>query len=551
VDPDTGAVQVFQNPAKTEWSAKGMVVGLDGNLYFGTAPGAHLLRLETATGKLTDLGQPSRTETYIWQTALGVDGKIYGCTYPSAKLVRYDPVSNVSEDLGRMDPIQMYGRTITATADGFVYVGIGSATAHLAAYQISTSVHQDILPPAYQVSGFAYTHLGTDGNAYALIGNQNFRLKGWNAIPVTPAAVASAPAPNVFADGRRIGIANGFINVTDPHTGKWTTAFPYDYVGEPLAVWRASLGPDGMLYASTVLPANLIQADPRTGTLARVGQMGGGEAYSLLANNGRLLIAAYYGNAPLMSFDPTKPFTTSTPPNPSLTTYTGQDNGWRPQSMIAGPDGLIYIGAVAGYGQLMGPLTVWDTADGSVNQYPIYEDQSVVSVATANGFIVGGTSVSGGGGSHPTATEAKLFMWDTVKARKIFDTVPVAKAATITNLVTAPSGTVYGTAGTTLFAFDTQTQRVSLSLDLGLSALPSSLMAGPDGNLWGLTADGIFQFDLGNHTTKLTRTPQQVTAGMAMDAENIYFASGSTLFSYRWAPLAPHRNIPRRDIPRR
>jgi hypothetical protein len=63
------------------------------------------------------------------------------------------------------------------------------------------------------------------------------------------------------------------------------------------------------------------------------------------------------------------------------------------------------------------------------------------------------------------------------------------------------------------------------------------LRVGPDGNLWGLTGGGIFQFDVKSHTTKLTPAPQQVTAGMAMDAQNIYFASGSTLFSYRWAPL--------------
>jgi hypothetical protein len=153
IDPDTSVTQVFSNPAKSEWSPKGMTVGLDGNLYLGTAPNTHLLRLETATGKFIDLGRPSRTEQYIWQTTVGSDGKIDGCTYPSAKLVSYDPATGASADLDRMDPVELYARFIAASADGFVYIGIGYGTAHLVAYEIATRRHQDVLPPDYQMTG--------------------------------------------------------------------------------------------------------------------------------------------------------------------------------------------------------------------------------------------------------------------------------------------------------------------------------------------------------------------------------------------------------------
>jgi outer membrane protein assembly factor BamB len=148
----------------SEWSGKNLTLGADGNLYLGTAPHAHLLRLETATGEFTDLGRPAAGETFLWSTTLGADHKIYGGTYPSARLIRYDPSTGSSEDLGRMDPVEMYARFVVGSSDGFIYIGIGYGTAHLVAYEIATGNHRDILPAAYQLGGSAtYVYAGTDG----------------------------------------------------------------------------------------------------------------------------------------------------------------------------------------------------------------------------------------------------------------------------------------------------------------------------------------------------------------------------------------------------
>ena len=74
VDPDTGDFQVFPNPAPGESGARCMVAGPDGNIYLGTVPRAHFLKLDTKAGQLTDLGRPSVTEQYIWDVAFGNDG---------------------------------------------------------------------------------------------------------------------------------------------------------------------------------------------------------------------------------------------------------------------------------------------------------------------------------------------------------------------------------------------------------------------------------------------------------------------------------------------
>ena len=80
IDPATGEVRLFPNPIKGEYGARCMVTGPDGNVYLGTLPGAHLVKLDTKTGKLIDIGRPSATEEYIWDVAFGSDGKLYGST---------------------------------------------------------------------------------------------------------------------------------------------------------------------------------------------------------------------------------------------------------------------------------------------------------------------------------------------------------------------------------------------------------------------------------------------------------------------------------------
>src|ERR1041385_2674479 len=85
VDPATGAFRAFQTPAAGASGARCVAVGPDGNVYLGTLPRAHLLKLDTKAQTLPDLGRPSPTEQYIWDVAFGPDGKLYGATYPESK----------------------------------------------------------------------------------------------------------------------------------------------------------------------------------------------------------------------------------------------------------------------------------------------------------------------------------------------------------------------------------------------------------------------------------------------------------------------------------
>ena len=536
VDPLTGETDVFSSPVPTEIGAWALAVGPDGCIYVGTLPNAHILKLDWTQRALVDLGRPSPTEQYIWQLAVGADGKLYGCTYPGAKLVRFDPATGLGEDLGRMDPKELYARYVAADEEGFIYTGIGMATRHLVAYEIATATYRDILPPDLAGPGCCTVNRGDDGKVYATAGDTHLRLDGWTAT-VIPAEQHRPAPPLRLADGRLVSYDGRTVTVRDAATGE-TVAKPVAYAGKPIDLFRISLGPDGKLYGSTALPLYFLRADPEGDAWELIGQPGGGEIYSFLAHGDVLVCAAYGGLAPIMVYRPDRPYAPAPTPegNPWLIHFAGEDSGWRPMALIAGPDNKVYIGAVAGYGKLGGPLAVLDPTTGEVEQYGnLVEDQSVVALAALpNGLILGGTTIAGGGGSHPTQTEAKIFLWDPQQRQKIFETVPAPGEASVQALAVAPDGLAYGFAGSTMFVFNPTTQQIVERWPHGLgSVVYNALGPGPGGQLYGLASGGIFTIDTDARQARLlAQYPGGITGGFAIRGHRIYFTSGPQIVSY-------------------
>ncbi|MCC7499163.1 MAG: PQQ-like beta-propeller repeat protein [Bryobacterales bacterium] len=539
IDPENGSFQVFPNPAPTESGARCMVKGPDGNLYLGTLPKAHFLKLDPVAGKLIDLGRPSATEEYIWDAAFGTDKKLYGVTYPQAKLVRYDPASGKLEDLGRMDPVEQYARWVAASSDGFVYAGIGTSKANIAAYNIATGEHREILPPQFQAVGITQVYHAASGVAYATLNDRHFRMKGWTVQQIA-AGDAEPPAPaNVLANGKTVELKDHTITVTDPKT-KQAVSHDYRYQGNLLNIFRIGFGPDQKLYGSSVLPIYLLRLEA-DGHVQELGALGGGEFYSFLRHGPWLLGAAYSAFSPLMKFDTARPFQLDkSPKNPLLVNFAGSDSAWRPQAMIEGPDGKAYVGAVSGYGKLGGGMAVWDTRTDSVEDlHNLVTDQSVVSLAAWKDRIIGGTTVGGGGGSRPTTTEARIYVWNPNTRQKEFETVPVPGATTVTDLITAKNGLVYGIAGRTLFVFDPAARRVVDRKPIPFGGFIYNAIANMgDGQLVGLSGEGIFRVDTATNNVELiARAPSHVTAGFAVRGSTIYFVSGAEIWSWAGTPL--------------
>lgn len=517
---------ISYSPPVSELSGYGTLLGQDGNIYFGTAPHAHVLRLNTASDQLEDIGTIPG-EQYVWSLTAGSDGRIYGCTSPSAKLIRFDPQNPRLEDLGRMDSSEQYARMCVADGNGFIYIGLGSVTSNIVAYQIATGQHQRIVPSQFQVPGFAQIVTDIHGQVHGSVGNQWFSLNGWKATP--EATIPTQRPTNVFADGTAISISGATVQLRSPDGT--IKSLPYTYSGGALSVFRLGLGPDDVLYASTALPFYLFKQ--MASGFTNIGRFGNGEGYSMLPMNGKLLIGAYAAIAPILSFDVSRGFAPDPNPNPTAISYPKENDSWRPLGMVSDDDSEVYISSMAGYGMQSSPLTRLDIQTNTVTPINILPDQSTTSVALTNDNVVVGTSIQGGLGTFPSAKQAMLILLDP-DGKLESSIVPVAGKSRIANLISLPGRMVVGIADRTPFRFDTTNMKINVGNDLPESPLDNTLVSGPDGTLWCLSSHNILRLDPNTLAVRSIPSPVQITSGMAIRDDGLYFGSGSAIYRFDW-----------------
>jgi len=563
VDPNTGKSYVYPSPVSSEQGAWGLGVGPDNSMYIGTFPNAHLLKLVPGSNRLIDLGRvppnpaSSTGQTSIYQiTTSPYDHKVYACTYPSADLISYDPLDPNPQmvNLGSMDPTnqEWYARACMADPDPnspYIYLGLGAITNQLVAYNIAT--HSVTSRVILATSGFGRLNPGVDGRIYGLqLQGSTWRQYLLSEGLITPTAKYLRQAPtNIFHDGSTIQVTTTSIIVTQAN--KATKTYPYTYTGKNTSFFRIARGPDGKVYAGSLLPYDLFSFDPRqpNNGVQILGQVGGGEPYSLLAYNQKLYIAAYGESSVLEIYDPWKPLSDST--NPVAIPSQSIRKDLRPQALVEASNNQLYVGAIASYGELTGPLIAWNPQNNSdIQEYFPIQNQGVSSLAATRGAcqgsggdqcLIGGTTIYGGEGTTPKTSAAQLFSWDLTKKTVIHQyTIPnVTDPIMITDLITNPAnGYVYGIARTTsenyLFIFNPSTGTIVSSVKfLPFGAVIYNSVAIYQGKIWGLSYQGVFNIDLNNVSqATLIRSPDVITTGFALQGNNIYFASNSGLWSY-------------------
>lgn len=547
VDPDTG--ETHQYGAPLDHCAWAFILGPDRKVYVGTTGHGSILCLDPAKPEegLKLIGRPSETETYIWQFCVGrKDGKIYGCTYGNAKLVSYDPKTGELEDLGRMDETQDYARTIAAGPNGKIYTGIGMAVPDLVVYDPETREHRSVLlPDGRKVQGYVSVWNGADGHAYASIGGEGggtFRLDDEALVPVDPGEAAQAPLK--LRDGRLIQDLQytndgGSFVVHDPATGENRTV-EYRYRGAGSVLFMCAPGPDGCIYGSTAMPMELFRYDPRQNRTEHLGQLGGGEVYSMLAYGGRLYCCCY-SPGDIMVYDPTKPWNFGTGPenNPRDLGALG-DGHCRPRQTILGPDDRLYVVSYAPYGQLGGAMAVFDPRQDKVveNYRHLIRDQSLCALAyePQSGLIFGGSSIIGGGGSRPSQKEAKFFAFDPQAKELVMERTLEPGCTTIPAML-AVDGKVFVTsnASSNFFVYDPAEGKMVHTGTLPGSQVEIAMGQHTDGLIYGLTTQHIYTIDPQTYEVRtVAEVPGGVGAGFALTDTGIYFVRGVRLYRYVW-----------------
>ncbi len=543
VDPDTGEARQFNAPEGP--GAWALIAGPDGNIYLGTWDGALVLRFYPTQPEkgIQVLGKPSATEEYLWQYAIGKEGKLYSCTYPQAKLVSFDPKTGAMEDLGRMHPTEMYARSVAVGPNGKVYVGIGTEKGDLVVFDPATKEHRSLIPPGLRgAEGWRTVGVSkhSDGNVYASFGTNLFRVDD-----ETVERVATAPGvpPMKLKDGRIVtSFERGRFTLKDPATGA-TVQRTFHYAGNGDHIFVVGAGPSNCVYGSTAMPLEVFRYDPAAHRSEHLGNMPGGEVYSMLECEGKLYLC-YYGGAIMNLYDPAKAFWkfgTGAEANPVSFGGIG-DGHLRPRAMIYGPNGLIYIGSEPPYGELGGALGVWDPKQNRTveNYRNIVTNQSVVSLAwePKSGLMFGGSGNFGGGGTRAVEKEARFFAFDPAKKQKVFE-ASLSPGARNYPATIAADGQVFTTVGDRLYVFDPVTMQVTKTVPLPGAQLEISLGRLPSGAIAGLTTKAVYVYDpRRGEIVHTAQAPVTVGCGFALLGNDVYFGAHTQLWCYHLPELA-------------
>jgi hypothetical protein len=122
----------------------------DGAVYIGTDAEGHLFRWTPGSDKVEDLGLAAKGDNFIWDVTPGVDGEVFCGTYPGCRVVRYHPKDGFTDvSKGNCVKGENYVRALSYDpASKHVFAGIG-AHAHLIELDTTTAQKTDILPQPY------------------------------------------------------------------------------------------------------------------------------------------------------------------------------------------------------------------------------------------------------------------------------------------------------------------------------------------------------------------------------------------------------------------
>lgn len=250
-------------------------------------------------------------------------------------------------------------------------------------------------------------------------------------------------------------------------------------------------------------------------------------------------MASYPGGL-ISSYDPAKPWGPSGDPSGNPYMLPGGNKFiHRPYHMVVSPDNQsILIGGIPDYGMLGGSLAVFnpETCEIESEYRNIVQEHSIKGLClTADGLVCGGSSTDGGGGAHASDDDAEIFLWDYSERRKIFSTVAVPGTQSISDLISGPDGMIYGLADSFIFVFD-PVKREIVHIEQSTYGDPAfnALTISPKGTVLALLGSDVVEIQPESyHSESIARYSEQITAGVAIVDDMMYFGCKSHVIGFR------------------
>ncbi|MEU4781927.1 hypothetical protein [Micromonospora sp. NPDC023633] len=550
-------------------------------VYFGMTNGA-VYTWSPGDTSVTSLGVPYPGEQ-IWRMAAAPDGVVYGGTYPSGKLFSYNPATKRFSDHGQIVPGETYGQAL-AVDDRYVYFGT-KPNAKLARFDRTTGEVQPIMLPArYADEEAVYDMTLAGGYLFIRLDHTSdllvHRLSDGVVVKTVP-AISGRMVSEIDPTGRYVYfrmVAEGIVRYDlQTHTytpvgwkpnalpGSWewidlgdpawpglTLSMTYyygrvylwnpqtrstRYIGEedlegaPNPIQAMGTGPDGSVYMGGFLsPPGMARFDPADDSMTLLSGAGQVEGFGIRGDH---LLYGRYPDGNLLSYDTTKPWAYGS--NPAPRAVLGEEQQ-RAQAFVDLGE-TVAVGSIPRAGRLGGALSFWTPSTGAVQTYrDVVPQQSVVSLMEHDGLLYGGTSINGGYGIEPTATEAELFVFDPQTRQVVERVVPAPGGSAVNALVVDPAGTIWGLSDGTLFTFDPATRRVTRSERLfpnetTMYGHERGLVLADDGFLYASVSDSLWRINPATWDAVELASGRVAFLTKGGDG-NLYYSRVSRL--YRW-----------------
>lgn len=561
IDPQTGACKQYTATGH-DGNPWGMIWARNDKLYLTTGGGGtdDVFVFDPKTETLEFLGRATETEDVIWSLSEGENGYLYGGTYPNAKLIRIDTRTHALSDLGRISPDQMYIRNLT-TQGPYVYCNAGPSLPAVWAYDTRTGETTQILNDELRsrsVSRWGTAEKRADGKVYVYVPGKDhgYRVEGITLaqrVEPVPAKVHENYQGNPERD--HITLDDGTMIWVDANSGpegyyyrgkpgQTSQRLPIQYKGTSTPLWSVEEGPDGAIYGTTRSPITLFKLMPGRSSAANDVEILGdpmgskGQVYSWTWHRGRLYMASY-GGSRLTVWDPSRPwhFGNTLDSNPR---YLGSSHIGRPGSLIVAPDGEhLLVGGLPSYGSTGGVLTILNPGVPSTEVLEgLFGQQSIASMVTLPGsdLVCIGTTWRGGSASEAVASQPRIILWN-FRTRQIeFEVDALPDPAAIEQMVLV-NGLIYCTTSFDqghLVVFDPKARSVLHTAPLGYG--PGTLfgvrLREADGMIYAISGQSIVRIDPATYAIERLGAYPCMRYGMAMAGTSIYFCADDELVRF-------------------
>ncbi|MCH5583702.1 PQQ-binding-like beta-propeller repeat protein [Shimazuella sp. AN120528] len=229
--------------------------------------------------------------------------------------------------------------------------------------------------------------------------------------------------------------------------------FQLPFPPQPIDLFNVIADSKDKIYTNAYLNGRISSYQAQHNIVKEIGRLGQVEGWTWFKGK---LYAGTYPDGKLLVYDPNKPWKDEENPKLLFKLRQGYEQN-RPLAVITDQTN-IYMGTTPDYGKYGGALTVVNPnkPETPVVYRNIVTDQSIASLTTFRGKIWGGTSIEGGGGTKPKATEAKLFCFDPKTKQKVGEYSPLLLKTVkkITALTIGEDGNIWGIADGYIFAFN-------------------------------------------------------------------------------------------------